>query len=170
MSSRTFYDHFEAKDDLVADLFMSQARRFFAERAVLAQRTRGAVARCEQGIEIFCDLFPSASTIDFERLGGDAAERVRAERRRVVNLIADTIVGEGVALYPGARSAIARRPRSSSSWASRALSPATTARAGWPSSPAQTGQRDAAPRAIRGLSHPAKFAYSGRRKCNASSR
>jgi AcrR family transcriptional regulator len=108
MSSRTFYDHFDSKDDLVAELFMSQARRFVAELAVLAQRTPGAVARCEQGVQIFCDLFPSASTIDFERLGGDAAERVRAERRRVVNLIAETIVGEGEELY--ARGEISYRP------------------------------------------------------------
>jgi len=99
MSSRTFYDHFESKDDLVAELFMSQARRFVAELAVIAQRTKGAVERCEEGIQVFLELFPSASTIDFERLGGDAAERVRAERRRCVNLIAETIVSEGEALY-----------------------------------------------------------------------
>jgi len=99
MSSRTFYDHFESKDDLVAELFMSQARRFVAELAVIAQRTRGAVARCEEGLQAFFELFPAASSIDFERLGGDAAERVRAERRRCVNLIAETIVSAGEALY-----------------------------------------------------------------------
>lgn len=108
MSSRTFYDHFDSKDDLVAELFMNQARRFVAELAVIAQRSVGVVARCEQGIQVFLDLFPSASTIDFERLGGDAAERVRVERRRCVNLIADTIVSEGEALY--ARGEIGYKP------------------------------------------------------------
>ena len=65
MSSRTFYDYFESKDDLV---------RYLAE---------GSKPR-----------FPAASTIDFERLGGAAGERVRAERRRCVNLITDGIVSE----------------------------------------------------------------------------
>ena len=37
---------------------------------------------------------PAASTIDFERLGGAAGERVRAERRRCVNLITDGIMSE----------------------------------------------------------------------------
>lgn len=103
MSSRTFYDHFESKDDLIAEIFMAQARRFVAELAVIAQRAQGVIARCESGIEVFFELFPAASSIDFERLGGEAAERVRAERRRCVNLIAEMIVSEGEALYEKGR-------------------------------------------------------------------
>jgi AcrR family transcriptional regulator len=94
MSSRTFYDHFESKDDLVAEMFLSQARRFVAELMEIARRTRGPVARCDQALEAYFELFPAASTIDFERLGGAAGERVRTERRRCVNLITDGIVSE----------------------------------------------------------------------------
>ncbi|HTO54199.1 MAG TPA: TetR/AcrR family transcriptional regulator [Myxococcota bacterium] len=94
MSSRTFYDHFESKDDLIAEIFLSQARRFVAALMSIAQRTRGPVERCDQALEAFFELFPAASAIDFERLGGDAGERVRTERRRCVNLITDGIVSE----------------------------------------------------------------------------
>jgi AcrR family transcriptional regulator len=94
MSSRTFYDYFESKDDLVAEMFLSQARRFVAELMEIARRTRGPVARCDQALKAYFELFPAASTIDFERLGGAAGERVRAERRRCVNLITDGIVSE----------------------------------------------------------------------------
>jgi AcrR family transcriptional regulator len=94
MSSRTFYDYFESKDDLVAEIFMSQARRFVSELMEIARRTRGPVARCDQALEAYFELFPAATTIDFERLGGAAGERVRSERRRCVNLITDGIVSE----------------------------------------------------------------------------
>lgn len=94
MSSRTFYDHFESKDDLVAEIFLSQARRFVAALMEIARRTRGPVARCDEALEAYFELFPAATTIDFERLGGAAGERVRAERRRCVNLITDGIVSE----------------------------------------------------------------------------
>jgi AcrR family transcriptional regulator len=94
MSSRTFYDHFESKDELVAEIFMTQARGFVAKLMEIAQRVRGPVERCDQALEAFFERFPAATTIDFERLGGPAGDRVRAERRRCVNLIADGIVSE----------------------------------------------------------------------------
>ena len=94
MSSRTFYDHFESKDELVAEIFMTQARGFVAKLMEIAQRVRGPVERCDLALEAFFERFPAATTIDFERLGGAAGERVRAERRRCVNLIADGIVSD----------------------------------------------------------------------------
>ena len=94
MSSRTFYDHFDSKDELVAEIFLSQARRFVAELMAIAQRTPGAIARCDQALDAYFELFPAATTIDFERLGGTAGELVRLERRRCVNLITDGIVSE----------------------------------------------------------------------------
>jgi AcrR family transcriptional regulator len=94
MSSRTFYDHFDSKDDLVAEMFLTQARRFVASLMEIARRTRGPVARCDQALEAYFELFPAATTIDFERLGGAAAERIRTERRRCVNLITDGIFSE----------------------------------------------------------------------------
>lgn len=108
MSSRTFYDYFESKDELVAEIFLSQARRFVAELMDIARRTRGPVARCDQALEAYFELFPAATTIDFERLGGPAGDRVRAERRRCVNLIADGIVSELERLR--ANGAIAQAP------------------------------------------------------------
>jgi AcrR family transcriptional regulator len=94
MSSRTFYDYFESKDELVAEIFLSQARRFVAGLTEILRSTRGPVARCDKALDAFFELFPAASTIDFERLGGAAGERVRSERRRCVNLITDGIVSE----------------------------------------------------------------------------
>jgi len=94
MSSRTFYDYFESKDDLVAEIFLSQARRLVAELMEIARTTRGPVARCDAALQAYFELFPAATTIDFERLGGAAGERVREERRRCVNLITDGIVSE----------------------------------------------------------------------------
>src|SRR5262249_44817523 len=60
----------------------------------IAQKVRGPVERCDLALEAFFECFPAATTIDFERLGGAAGQRVRAERRRCVNLIADGIVSD----------------------------------------------------------------------------
>jgi AcrR family transcriptional regulator len=94
MSSRTFYDHFDTKEDLVAEIFASQANRFIAELMEIARTTRGPVARADRALRAYCELFPAATIIDFERLGGAAGERVRDERRRCVNLITDGIMSE----------------------------------------------------------------------------
>ena len=94
MSSRTFYDHFETKEDLVAEIFASQANHFIAELMEIARTTRGPVARCDRALLAYCELFPAATIIDFERLGGTAGERIREERRRCVNLITDGIMSE----------------------------------------------------------------------------
>jgi len=94
MSSRTFYDHFDTKEDLVVEIFLAQARRFIAELMEIARTQRGPVARCDLALRAYCELFPAATVIDFERLGGAAGERIREERRRCVNLITDGIVSE----------------------------------------------------------------------------
>ncbi|HTO55232.1 MAG TPA: TetR/AcrR family transcriptional regulator [Myxococcota bacterium] len=94
MSSRSFYDHFDTKEDLIAEIFLSQAHRFIAELMEIARATRGPVARADLSLRAYCELFPAASTIDFERLGGAAGERIREERRRCVKLITDGIVSE----------------------------------------------------------------------------
>jgi AcrR family transcriptional regulator len=108
MSSRTFYDYFESKDDLVAEIFLSQARRLVAELMEIARATPEPIERCDRALVAFFELFPAASTIDLERLGGAAGERVRDERRRVVNLITDRIVTELERLH--ASGALARAP------------------------------------------------------------
>jgi AcrR family transcriptional regulator len=94
MSSRSFYDHFDTKEDLVVEIFLSQARRFLAELMEIVRTTRGPVACCDLALGAFCELFPAATVIDFENLGGAAGERIREERRRCVNLITDAIVRE----------------------------------------------------------------------------
>ena len=50
MSSRTFYDHFDTKEDLVAEIFASQANRFIAELMEIARTTRGPVARADRAL------------------------------------------------------------------------------------------------------------------------
>jgi AcrR family transcriptional regulator len=94
MSSRTFYDHFDTKEDLFAEIFETSAARFLAELEEIARTARGFSEWAERSINAFLELFPKETTIDFEHLGGAAGQRVRAERRRYVRLITDGFLNE----------------------------------------------------------------------------
>lgn len=91
MSTRSFYQHFASKEDLVAQIVKELGDRFVAE---LDARLRGAeneLVRADRAMRAFLELFP-AGTVDLERLGGEAGQRVREARRGYVRIMTDLVL------------------------------------------------------------------------------
>jgi AcrR family transcriptional regulator len=108
MSSRTFYEHFASKEDLVAGIVEELGARLLAEvRAILAEPEEDAQAQADRGLRAFLELLPSA-TVDVEQIGGKAGRRMGEVRRRLVQAITDLVHAHLGRLH--ARGAIARTP------------------------------------------------------------
>jgi AcrR family transcriptional regulator len=108
MSSRTFYEHFASKEDLVAGIVEELGERLLAEvRAVLAAPEPDAQAQADRALRASLELLPSA-TIDVEQVGGEAGRRMGEVRRRLVQAITDVVHAHLGRLH--ARGAIARPP------------------------------------------------------------
>jgi len=88
MSSRSFYDQFKSKDDLVAEIVEEKARQFFERLQTALKEPSSEVERVSRVMRAYLELFPLA-TVDLERLGGEAGQRVREVRRRYVQLMTD---------------------------------------------------------------------------------
>jgi AcrR family transcriptional regulator len=88
MSSRSFYDQFKSKDDLVAEIVEEKARHFFERLQTTLKEPSSEVERVSRVMRAYLELFPLA-TVDLERLGGEAGQRVREVRRRYVQLMTD---------------------------------------------------------------------------------
>lgn len=88
MSSRSFYDQFKSKEDLVAEIVEEKARHFFEHLETKLSEPRSLVERISGAMRAYLELFPVA-TIDLERLGGEAGLRVREVRRHYVQLLTD---------------------------------------------------------------------------------
>ena len=84
MSSRSFYDHFGSKEDLVAEIVAETGERLLGELAVvLAEAPLDVEQTTDLALGVFLHGLP-VSAIDLERLGGDAGRRVGEVRRRIV--------------------------------------------------------------------------------------
>jgi len=88
MSSRSFYDQFKSKEDLVAEIVEEKARHFFEHLESKLSEPRSLVERISRAMRAYLELFPVA-TVDLERLGGEAGLRVREVRRHYVQLLTD---------------------------------------------------------------------------------
>jgi AcrR family transcriptional regulator len=91
MSSRTFYDHFVSKEDVVAEIVREQGRRLMENLEGIYRDTKDEVERIDRSIHTYLDLFPAGS-VDLERLGGDAGQRVREVRERYVGAVTDLVL------------------------------------------------------------------------------
>src|SRR4029453_2251815 len=108
MSSRSFYEHFESKEDLVASIVDELGARLLQElRAILAEPEQDAQAQTEGGLRAFLELLPSAR-VDVEQLGGEAGRRIGEVRRRLVQAITDLVHAHLGRLH--ARGTISRTP------------------------------------------------------------
>jgi AcrR family transcriptional regulator len=108
MSSRSFYEHFESKEDLVASIVDELGARLLQElRAILAEPEQDAQAQAERGLRAFLELLPSAR-VDVEQLGGEAGRRIGEVRRRLVQAITDLVHAHLGRLH--ARGTIGRTP------------------------------------------------------------
>jgi len=89
MSSRSFYDHFASKEDLVAAIVEETGMQMLGELEELLLETSDDVqTHVDRALRIFLERLP-ASSIDLERLGGDAGRRVGEVRRRIVQRLTD---------------------------------------------------------------------------------
>jgi TetR/AcrR family transcriptional regulator, cholesterol catabolism regulator len=84
MSSRSFYDHFASKEDLVAEIVAEVGERLLGELSeVMTDMPLDVERNADLALGIFLEGLP-VSAIDLERLGGDAGRRVGEVRRRIV--------------------------------------------------------------------------------------
>ena len=89
MSSRSFYDHFASKEDLVAAIVEETGLAMLDELEVLLSEASDDVnTHVDRALGTFLERLP-ASSIDLERLGGDAGRRVGEVRRRIVQRLTD---------------------------------------------------------------------------------
>jgi AcrR family transcriptional regulator len=92
MSSRSFYEHFASKEDLVAEMVESVCARLLAEvERILGELPATAEAvpdHADRSLVVLMELLP-AFAFDLERIGGDAGLRVSEVRRRVVQQLVE---------------------------------------------------------------------------------
>jgi len=90
-STRSFYAHFDSKEDVLAEIVRLQASRFLARiEQIFGQRGSDAEV-AGRAVRAYLELFP-AGTVDLERLGGEAGQRVREMRRKYVQDLTDLVL------------------------------------------------------------------------------
>ena len=90
MSSRSFYEFFDSKEDLVAEVVQQQGKWLIEALAAVFEQTEDPFERIDLGLRAYLRLF-SVPTIDLDRLAGAAGDRVRQARLLYVREIADVI-------------------------------------------------------------------------------
>ena len=93
MSSRSFYEFFDSKEDLVASIVQQAGADFMVDLRGLFARTGHPVERIDRGLRLFLDLFARVP-VDVETLGGRAGQSVREARREYVREISDLVLAE----------------------------------------------------------------------------
>jgi|GEM_PF-1782645 len=92
MSTRSFYEHFASKEDLVAAIVEEIAERLLVElEAILAEPADDLASQSDAALRAFLERLPTAA-IDLERLGGNAGRRIGEVRRRLVQAITDLLL------------------------------------------------------------------------------
>ena len=101
MSSRSFYEFFRSKEDLVVELVHIGGRAFLKNLEEVFATTDDPVERVRLGLEAYLGLF-SGAPLDLDRLGHEAGLRVAEARRTYVRQISAMIAREvGVAHEAG---------------------------------------------------------------------
>jgi len=90
MSSRSFYQHFSSKEDLVAEIVREQGDKFVAELGTVMRDTLDPLARADRALRTFLELFPN-QTVALERLGGEVGQRGREARRVYVHAMTELV-------------------------------------------------------------------------------
>jgi AcrR family transcriptional regulator len=102
MSSRSFYEFFDSKDDLVAAVVQEQGRAFIRRLQEIFEKANDPLERIDRGLRAYLDLF-TAWPVDLERMGGRAGARVREARRGFVREITEMVVRELALLHAAGR-------------------------------------------------------------------
>jgi AcrR family transcriptional regulator len=107
MSSRSFYDYFASKEDVVAEIVRGQGHRLVEMLEQIYRETKDDRERADRSVRAYLELFPMG-TVDLERLGGEAGARVREVRQKYVTALTDMVYEQYRRAH--ARGAIARMP------------------------------------------------------------
>ena len=108
MSSRSFYDHFASKEDLVAAIVEDYGARLLAELGeILREPAEDLADQSERSLRAFLELLPTVA-IDLERIGGHAGRRVGEVRRLLVQAVVDLLLAHLERLHAQGR--LARAP------------------------------------------------------------
>lgn len=93
MSSRSFYEFFDSKEDIAAEVVDVIARGLVARFQKVLAETEDPIERISRMLETYLGLFPSIR-FDLDQIGGAAGQRVREVRRTYVAQIARTATRE----------------------------------------------------------------------------
>ncbi len=108
MSSRSFYQHFSSKEDLIAQLVEEVGTQILAAiEADFREPLADPVAQTARALRTFLDLLPSVA-LDLTRLEGTIGGRVVRLRQRVVRALTEVVHIHLVGLHEAGRAP--RRP------------------------------------------------------------
>jgi AcrR family transcriptional regulator len=108
MSSRSFYDHFASKEDLVAAIVEDYGARLLSELGeILREPAEDLADQSERSLRAFLELLPTVA-IDLERIGGHAGRRVGEVRRLLVQAVVDLLLAHLERVYAQGR--VSRAP------------------------------------------------------------
>ena len=93
MSSRSFYEFFASKEDLVVELVHIGGRAFLKNLDDVFATTDNPLERVRRGLEAYLGLF-SGAPLDLDRLGHEAGLQVAEARRTYVRQISAMIARE----------------------------------------------------------------------------
>lgn len=93
MSSRSFYEFFESKEDLVAELTRDRAEAFLVKMEGVFQEADDVWNAVDQVLRIYLEMLPMV-VLDLERLSGAASQRVRQLRSAYREKIGQVLVRE----------------------------------------------------------------------------
>jgi len=86
MSSRSFYEHFSSKEDLLLELIHEAGRELVAELETIFARAERPDERVDRGLEAYLAAF-AGTPLDFEKLGESASVRVQKVLREYVRAV-----------------------------------------------------------------------------------
>lgn len=95
MSTRSFYEHFASKEDLVVRLVDGAGSALLRDMEAVFEGTHDPRERLQRGLRAFLDAY-SRTPVDVDRLGETAPLRVMQTRRRYLYPIAG-LVAEAIA-------------------------------------------------------------------------
>jgi AcrR family transcriptional regulator len=93
MSSRSFYQFFDSKEDLVAELIRERAEVFLLEMEEVFRGADNLWDAVDQVLRIYLEVLPMV-VLDLDQMGGAASQRVRRLRRAYREKIGEVLVRE----------------------------------------------------------------------------
>jgi AcrR family transcriptional regulator len=106
MSSRSFYDHFASKEDLLLELIREAGRRLLAELEAIFATSLSPVDRVPPAVGAYLAAF-SGTPLDLEKLGESASQPVQRLLREIVREVGVLVARELEAAH---RAGLMRQP------------------------------------------------------------